>query len=146
MEQGAGNRRPSRRLTRQIEAGREGLRRRLARGISAVRHKAMPIDDAALRPDRARNLLVLIAMSSWRMGLGRLVASILVLASASASAQTSGILREVYSNIGDNYGQRMRALLIPPATGQYVFWIASDDNSILYLSSDEDPAHKVPIA
>lgn len=49
-------------------------------------------------------------------------------------------------NFADNYGQRMRALLVPPKTGSYVFWIASDDNSVLYLSPDEDPAHKVQIA
>src|SRR6266851_4775006 len=50
------------------------------------------------------------------------------------------------SNFADNYGQRMRALLVPPVTGSYVFWISSDDNSVLYLSTDADPAHKVPIA
>src|SRR2546427_8593654 len=53
---------------------------------------------------------------------------------------------EAPSNFADNYGQRMRALLVPPVTGSYVFWISSDDNSVLYLSTDADPAHKVPIA
>src|SRR6266536_4048795 len=53
---------------------------------------------------------------------------------------------EAPSNFADAYGQRMRALLVPPVTGSYVFWIASDDNSVLYLSSDADPAHKVQIA
>jgi hypothetical protein len=53
---------------------------------------------------------------------------------------------EAPSNFADSYGQRMRALLVPPLTGAYVFWIASDDNSALYLSTDEDPAHKVQIA
>src|SRR5438309_3707272 len=53
---------------------------------------------------------------------------------------------EAPSNFADNYGQRMRALLVPPVTGSYVFWIASDDNSALFLSTDEDPAHKVQIA
>ena len=53
---------------------------------------------------------------------------------------------EAPSNFADNYGQRMRALLVPPVTGSYVFWISSDDNSVLYLSTDEDPAHKVQIA
>jgi hypothetical protein len=103
----------------------------------------------------------------------------ILLASVSLTAQTNGVLREVYGNIAgtsvanltnapafpanptaeaiesafeapsnfaDNYGQRMRALLQPPATGSYVFWIASDDNSALYLSSDEDPSHKRLIA
>src|SRR5437879_1405424 len=53
---------------------------------------------------------------------------------------------EAPSNFADNYGQRMRALVVPPVTGSYVFWIASDDNSALFLSTDEDPAHKVQIA
>jgi hypothetical protein len=49
-------------------------------------------------------------------------------------------------NTADNYGQRLRALVVPPTTGSYVFWIASDDQSILYLSPDESPANKLPIA
>ena len=53
---------------------------------------------------------------------------------------------EAPSNIADNYGQRMRALLLPPVTGSYVFWIAADDNSALFLSTDEQPAHRRQIA
>ena len=53
---------------------------------------------------------------------------------------------EAPSNFAENYGQRMRALLAPPVTGSYVFWISSDDNSVLYLSTDADPAHKAQIA
>ena len=53
---------------------------------------------------------------------------------------------EAPSNFAENYGQRMRALLVPPVTGNYVFWISSDDNSTLYLSTDADPARKTPIA
>src|SRR5438876_4872611 len=53
---------------------------------------------------------------------------------------------EAPSDFADNYGQRMRALLLPPVTGSYVFWISSDDNSVLYLSTDADPVHKAQIA
>jgi hypothetical protein len=49
-------------------------------------------------------------------------------------------------NFSDYYGQRMRALLVPPVTGTYVFWISSDDNSVLFLSTDETPSKKVAIA
>ncbi|HEY5910800.1 MAG TPA: lamin tail domain-containing protein [Verrucomicrobiae bacterium] len=49
-------------------------------------------------------------------------------------------------NFSDNYGQRMRALLCPPVTGAYTFWISSDDNSVLYLSTDETPGHKAAVA
>ncbi|HXJ59613.1 MAG TPA: lamin tail domain-containing protein [Verrucomicrobiae bacterium] len=49
-------------------------------------------------------------------------------------------------NRDDDYGQRLRAFLVPPSTGGYTFWIASDETSQLFLSSDEDPAHKQLIA
>lgn len=49
-------------------------------------------------------------------------------------------------DFAEAYGQRMRALFVPPQTGAYVFWLASDDNGILYLSSNEDPAKKASIA
>ena len=45
-----------------------------------------------------------------------------------------------------NYGQRLRCFVVPPATGPYRFWIASDNTSELYLSSDENPAGKTRIA
>lgn len=44
------------------------------------------------------------------------------------------------------YGQRVRALIVPPETGSYTFWIASDDNSQLWLSTDETPSHRMAIA
>jgi len=38
-----------------------------------------------------------------------------------------------------DYGGRMQGLLWPVNSGNYTFWIASDDQSHLYLSSDESP-------
>jgi len=49
-------------------------------------------------------------------------------------------------DIGDDYGTRIRGYVHPPLSGPYVFWIASDDTGELWLSSDEDPAHKERIA
>jgi hypothetical protein len=46
----------------------------------------------------------------------------------------------------DNYGTRLYGWLKPPQSGEYTFWIASDDNSELWLSTDEDPANAVEIA
>jgi len=46
------------------------------------------------------------------------------------------------ASLGEDYGQRLRAFLIPPATGNYTFWIASDEVSQLFLSTDENPANK----
>jgi hypothetical protein len=42
----------------------------------------------------------------------------------------------------DLYGQRLRALVVPPVTGTYVFWVAADDNGALWLSTDESPVNK----
>ena len=53
---------------------------------------------------------------------------------------------EAPANFAENYGQRMRGLVVPPITGSYVFWISGDDNSALYLSTDEAPANRVQIA
>ncbi|TXK44138.1 T9SS type A sorting domain-containing protein [Pontibacter qinzhouensis] len=60
---------------------------------------------------------------------------------------TSKLTRfEARSNIGDNYGQRIRGFVRAPETGNYTFWIAADDVAELWLSTSEDPAQKVKIA
>jgi hypothetical protein len=46
----------------------------------------------------------------------------------------------------DYWGCRGRAYLVPPQTGDYTFWTASDDDSELWLSTNEDPANAVMIA
>jgi len=53
---------------------------------------------------------------------------------------------ETAEQSGDYYGQRIRGYIIPPTTGQYTFWIASDDRSELWLSTNELPASKALIA
>lgn len=49
------------------------------------------------------------------------------------------------SSLGGDYGCRIRGWVHPPATGDYVFWIASDDDSELWLSADDTPAKKQKI-
>ena len=50
------------------------------------------------------------------------------------------------NNYSDNYGQRMHAYLQAPETGNYVFWIYSDDFGQLNLSTDDNPANARQIA
>lgn len=50
------------------------------------------------------------------------------------------------TNFGENYLTRMRGVLRPPVTGTYTFWIASDDSSELFLSTDAKPANARKIA
>ncbi|MBV9658942.1 MAG: DUF1800 family protein [Verrucomicrobia bacterium] len=45
--------------------------------------------------------------------------------------------------LGNNYGTRIRGYLNAPTTGNYTFWIASDDQSELWISTDRDPANLV---
>jgi len=54
-------------------------------------------------------------------------------------------LFEIPVNWAESYGTRVRGYLSPPATGNYTFYIASDDYSELWLSTDEDPAGAVLI-
>ncbi|MHA4807422.1 lamin tail domain-containing protein [Flavitalea flava] len=48
--------------------------------------------------------------------------------------------------IGDNYGARVRGYICAPLTGNYVFYLASDEQSELWLSTDESPSHGSRIA
>jgi hypothetical protein len=41
----------------------------------------------------------------------------------------------------DNYGTRISGWIIPPITGPYVFYLASDDGGDFALSTDENPAN-----
>ncbi len=53
---------------------------------------------------------------------------------------------ETRTGFDENYGSRLTALVIPPVTGDYVFFLSADDGSALYLSTDENPANKKQIA
>lgn len=53
---------------------------------------------------------------------------------------------EAPMDIRDNYGQQLQGFLTAPVTGDYTFYICSDDQSVLYLSTDQDPVRKQLIA
>jgi len=53
---------------------------------------------------------------------------------------------ETPTNIGSNFAERVSGFFIPPADDDYVFFIASDDDSDLFLSTDNTPANKHLIA
>ena len=50
------------------------------------------------------------------------------------------------NNRADNYGAVLRGYLIPPSNGYYTFWIASDDNSELWLSTSTNTANATRLA
>ncbi|HEY7115819.1 MAG TPA: lamin tail domain-containing protein, partial [Tepidisphaeraceae bacterium] len=53
---------------------------------------------------------------------------------------------ETRTDWAEAYGSRVHGYLLPPVTGDYTFWIASDDNGELWLSTDDNPAHASLIA
>lgn len=49
-------------------------------------------------------------------------------------------------DFGDNYGLRLWGFFIPPTNGNYTFYVRSDDESEVFLSSDSDPANEALVA
>ena len=53
---------------------------------------------------------------------------------------------EATSNKGDNTGSRISGYIYAPVSGNYTFWIASDDTGELWLSTNDQPANKRKVA
>lgn len=85
-----------------------------------------------------------ITRELWTGITGRYTSSIPVNSTPTAVAELTSF--ETPRNAGDNYGSRVRGYVCAPATGDYVFWIASDDTGELWLSSDDNPANKRKIS
>lgn len=52
----------------------------------------------------------------------------------------------VNTEAGDNYANRVAGFFVPPTTGDYVFFLNSDDDSDLFISTDITPANKRLVA
>jgi|GEM_PF-2352888 len=85
-----------------------------------------------------------ITREVWNNISGTSVSSIPLSTTPNSTGQLS--IFEAPQNIADNYGQRISGYVCPPVTGNYIFWIASDDNSELWLSTNNDQANKQKIA
>ncbi|HEY9490255.1 MAG TPA: S8 family serine peptidase, partial [Chryseosolibacter sp.] len=85
-----------------------------------------------------------IGYEIWTGLPGRECAVIPVATPPSSTSLVSSL--QTPSNIGDNYGSRVRGYVRAPQTGYYTFWIASNDNSELWLSEDESELNKQEIA
>jgi hypothetical protein len=55
-------------------------------------------------------------------------------------------LFETPTNIRDYYGAKILGYYVARVTGNYQFWMSSDDEGATYISTDANPANKVQIA
>jgi hypothetical protein len=59
---------------------------------------------------------------------------------------TQAITELAWDPDADNYGGRIYGWLYPPQTGDYTLWVASDNDSELWLSTNDDPENVELIA
>jgi signal transduction histidine kinase len=131
-------------------------------------HCAVQLSGVVTLADTNRDLLVLQSDSgalalnpaAGLHGLGVQVGERVTLEGSGCSPYVVGFPRYPYSpttsevchsfeapaNLGEYYLTRMRGYLHPPVTGEYTFWIASDNSSQLWLSASDDPRKAKRIA
>ena len=85
-----------------------------------------------------------ILMERWDNITGTSVSQIPL--STAPDANQLLTLFEIPTDAADNYGARVSGYICAPATGDYTFWLASDDNGELWLSTDSTEANKALIA
>lgn len=85
-----------------------------------------------------------VAREVWTGVSGSTVASIPVGTAPNIKDHLTSL--EAPSGWADTYGTRIRGFITAPSTGNYTFWLATDDNGELWLSTDAQPANKVLIS
>ncbi|MDB5007722.1 MAG: hypothetical protein JWQ84_725 [Mucilaginibacter sp.] len=85
-----------------------------------------------------------ILREEWDNITGNDVSEIPLTNTPTSSSQYTALEGPVDNSL--QYGDRMRGYIYPPQTGTYTFWVAGDDATQLWLSTDYNPANKVLIA
>jgi hypothetical protein len=85
-----------------------------------------------------------ISREYWGNVSGSTVATIPLTTTPTSTSQLTSF--EAPTNVADSYGQRVRGYICAPSSGSYTFYIASDNESELWLSTDDNVATKRLIA
>lgn len=122
--------------------------------VSAVLDTAIPgnVIDPAHNSGAATSWISAVGAIKWEIytGIGGTAVSALTSAakypgSPDEVRMTAGLdttqIGGHYSGYADNYGGRLSGYVIPKVSGDYNFFIKSDDASQLFISTDDDPAH-----
>ncbi|MCR6642479.1 MAG: PA14 domain-containing protein [Sporocytophaga sp.] len=86
-----------------------------------------------------------ISREIWKQVPGSSVADIPVTTIPHLQDQLGNLL-ENRADMGDEYGVRLRGYICAPYSGEYKFWLSSDEAAQLWLSTDQTPAMKQKIA
>lgn len=117
----------------------------LERPIAASRMDPMNLPDIALPTPGNCTATGALTREMWTNITGTAIANIPVNATPLLRQSiTTGFVAP--TDIEDNYGTRLYGYLCVPQTGNYIFWIASDDNGELWLSTDDNATNKRLIA
>eukprot|EP00957_Ditylum_brightwellii_P061912 4698472-Ditylum_brightwellii.AAC.1 len=88
-------------------------------------------------------------LETWRningYNLGNLYASPKFPDSPDSTGTITGLL-EIPIDSANSYGSRLSGYITAPATGEYTFWVASDNQGVFFLSSNTKPENMNPIA
>ena len=110
-------------------------------GVNVYRARLEPARDPAA--NRLLDLTGGATLELWRGLPGDRLAGFFD-ATAAATRRpdaTAALTALQYAGRGNDYAARVRGFLIPPQSGDYTFWIASDDSSELWLSPAAEPDH-----
>lgn len=114
-------------------------------GVNIYRARLEPARDPAV--NRLIEVTGSASLQIWQGPKGSRVADFFGTPAADKPPASSGSLSLLkYSGRGENYAARVRGFLIPPQSGDYTFWIASDDGSELWLSPTAEPEKKTRVA
>jgi putative membrane-bound dehydrogenase-like protein len=139
---------PDRRI--RLEAARaindipmDALRPQLAASIA----RFIPIDSAVSvqdEPPPGHRL----TREVWKLGRTGTMADFddLTIVSRPPSDTIDLAVAEGKRNIGDGYISRIRGTVVAPESGDYVFSVCSDDDSVLFVGTSDDPASLRPVA
>jgi PKD repeat protein len=83
----------------------------------------------------------------WSNVSGSTISSLISVAAYPNSPTGSNYLTTFQgpTSFGSNYGTRVRGYIIAPTTGNYVFTLTSDDDALVYLGLNAEPAYKQTI-
>ncbi len=102
------------------------------------------ISALALQPPQCAGLSGGLTRQVWNNIGGTSIPDLTGHPSYPNSPSSAGVITSFQgpTNIGNNYGTRIRGYLVAPETGTYTFTVTSDDASAVYLSPNAEQIHK----